>query len=453
MGSTNQPLLRIGEPFRATSAQSPGEAAREMEVYPGLFPELEVRTVRRAPPPRRTRTIVRRLSPVSLAPVGTSTGCFLRRDTEIIDFFLFNSSTLRPFQIRETREIAQRIIASLSSSMPIRSVTIVGHPDERGSERFNFELAEKRPRATAAGLLQELGASASRVLVATGSRGETSAISPNSFERGRACNRRVQLFFNCPAEGCRGRSFRNFFAEYDLRTFPASPDRPFGIDVNSNMTPAQKVERKADVFQVIPVLLARHNNRAAASLGQPATTPVPLLDLDAVERLSEVQLQLFFESFAAPGNTLDLAAFRRAFYDFANGDLRTPEIGPNDGVGEPDSAAFFLFAELALLCIENGIRARVWTEILPWFVSAQEIFIYVYRRPPHDVPPPVASPLPAVCSPIRHPLNTYTFKNFDGKGQSSEQRKSDLFTKYTGMNLNQLKDAARENLLRAQCSP
>jgi outer membrane protein OmpA-like peptidoglycan-associated protein len=425
---------------------------QEVELYPELFPELEVRTVQR-PPPRQTRVIAPRFSPVSLAPVATSPACFLRRDTEILDFFLLNSSTLRPFHIRQTREIAQRIIASLSLSTPIRSVTIVGHTDERGSERFNLELGEKRARAIASRLSQELGASASRVLVTAGSRGKTAPISPNSFERGRACNRRVQLFFNCPADGCLGRSFRNFFTEYDMRTFPAPPDRPFGIDANPNLTADQKAQRKADVFKLIPMLLARRNNRASAALGQPAATPIPALDLDAAKRLSEVQLQLFFESFAAPGNTLDLAAFRRAFYDFANGDLRTPEIGPNAGVGEPDSAAFFLFAEFAFLCIENGIRAQVWTEILPWFVSAQEIFIYVYRRAPHSAPPPVPSLLPPVCSPVRHPLSTYTFKNFDGKGQSSEQRKGDLFSKYNGMNLNQLKDAARENLLRAQCSP
>ena len=51
---------------------------QEVELYPELFPELEVRTVQR-PPPRQTRVIAPRFSPVSLAPVATSPACFLRR--------------------------------------------------------------------------------------------------------------------------------------------------------------------------------------------------------------------------------------------------------------------------------------------------------------------------------------------------------------------------------------
>jgi outer membrane protein OmpA-like peptidoglycan-associated protein len=426
---------------------------QEFELYPELFPEFETGFARPRLPLRRPQTPS--LSPRRVAQVAPTTNpaCLLRRDSDILDFFNFNASALRPFHIKEIRDITARIVATFSSPSPVREVVIIGHTDERGTDKFNLELGEKRARSVQARLLQELGANAPRVLLLSGSRGENSAIAPNSFDRGRACNRRVEIFFGCQTGKCAGRSFRDFFMEYDLRTFPSPPDRPFGIDSNPNMTPAQKAQRKSDVISVIRVLMARRQNRAAAALNQPATTPVPPLNVDAAKRLSDAQIELFFESFPAPGGTLDLALLRQAFYDFANGDLRTPEIGPNKGVGEPDSSAFFLFAEFAFLCIEQGIRAPVWTEILPWLVSAQEVFMHVYRRPPHPAPPVVGAQLPPVCSPPRQLLSSYTFKNFDGRGVSSEQRKSDLARKYLGMKLDQMKNAANENLLRAQCMP
>jgi hypothetical protein len=219
------------------------------------------------------------------------------------------------------------------------------------------------------------------------------------------------------------------------------------------MSPAEKSQRSTDVLGLVPVLQARLANRAAVAVDQPANIPIPPPDIDAVKRLSRVQLQLVRESFPARGGGLDMDAIRKAFYDFANGDLRTPEIGPNLGVGEPDSSAFFLFAEFAFLCIKKGIDAQEWVQILPWFVSAQEIFIYAYRKKPHAVPPAVNAPLPSACSPLRHPLSTYDHKNFDGRGQSSEQRKADLLGKYSGMSQTQIRAAANENLRRAQCAP
>jgi outer membrane protein OmpA-like peptidoglycan-associated protein len=427
--------------------------AMDPASYPELFPELEVASVRSQPTmrrigrPFRQSRLAQRVSPVA------AIGCLLRRDSEILDFFLFNSSALRPFHIREIRAIAQRIVRSLVSTTPSRLVTIVGHTDERGTDLFNLDLGKKRARATAVRLSLELGANASKVRVFTSSLGESSPIAPNSFDRGRACNQRVQLFFGGPTSGCLGRSARDFFTEYDLRTFPAPSGKPFGIDANPAMSPTEKAQRKSVVIGLVPVLQARLANRAAVSVNQPANIPIPPPDINAVKRLSTVQLQLFRESFPAPSGGLDIDAVRRAFYDFANGDLRTPEIGPNLGVGEPDSSAFFLFAEFSLLCVSNGIDVQDWAQILPWFVSAQEIFIYAYRKKSHAVPPAVNAPLPPVCSPLRHPLSTYDHKNFDGRGQSSEQRKADLLSKYSGMSLNQLQNATKENLLRAQCAP
>jgi len=426
---------------------------REFDFNTELFPELETSRGTTRAPLQKTKAMPPQSLAIPRAAAPLASACLIRSDSEVLDFFHFNSSALRPFHIREIRDIAARIASSFSSPSPIRDVMIVGHTDARGTDQFNFDLADKRARAVALRLLQELGANASKVFIASGSRGAGSPIAPNSFDRGRACNRRVEIFFGCRTDACQGRSFRDFFTEYDLRTFPAPPDRPFGLSVNPNLTPAQKTQRAKDVIAVVGVLQARLANRAAVARNLPATISIPAVDLDAVKRLSDLQIQLFFESFPAPGNTLDLAAFRRAFYDFANGDLRTPEIGPNKGVGEPDSFALFLFAEFAFLCIEKSIRAPLWTELLPWFVSAQEIFMHVYRRKPHPAPPPVGAPLPPACATPRQPRNSYAFANFEGSGKSNEQRKTDLFRKYSGMNLNQLIVAAKENLLRAQCMP
>jgi outer membrane protein OmpA-like peptidoglycan-associated protein len=453
MWPTNEFSPEIGEGFSGIAGEIASRNATDSGLYPELYPELEVASARSLPGFERVGIPLRAPRFARRALPAAASACLLRRDSEILDFFLFNSSALRPFHIREIRAIARRIVSSLASAKPIRLVTIVGHTDERGSDPFNLNLGKKRAHAAAVRLSLELGATASKVRVVTNSLGESSPIAPNSFDRGRACNRRVQLFIGGPAGGCLGRSVRDFFTEYDLRTFPAPPAKPFGIDANPAMSPAEKAQRKTDVLGLVPVLQARLAVRAAVSVNQPVNSTIPAQDMNAVKRLSTVQLQLFRESFPAPGGGLDIDAIRRAFYDFANGDLRTPEIGPNLGVGEPDSSAFFLFAEFALLCIKKGIDAQKWAQILPWFVSAQEIFIYAYRKKPHAVPPAVNAPLPPVCSPVRHPLNSYSHKNFDGRGQSSEQRKADLLGRYSGMPLAQIRAASIENLRRAQCTP
>jgi hypothetical protein len=285
--------------------------------------------------------------------------------------------------------------------------------------------------------------------------GSSSPVSSDSFDRGRGCNRRVQFFFNILPSSCSGRSFRNFFTEYDLRTFPAPPSKPFGIDQNPALSESEKKQRREDVIAMAELLRARQQINAAVSIrkSQPIPVPMPPATRQAAVRLSKVQLDLFRESFPAAGGGLNLVNVRRAFFEFANGGLRTPDIEPNSGINEPDSSAYFLFAEFAFLCIEQGIDAQEWTQILPWFVASQEIFIFNYRKRPHAAPPPVNAPLPAVCDPMRHPLSEYKFANFDGRGSSDENRKNALATKYAGVNVAQLRVAHLENYLRAQCSP
>jgi len=383
------------------------------------------------------------------APTAT-TRCIVGEQVEVLDFFLTNQSALRPFHIAEIRAIARRIIASLSTSAPMTRVLIVGHTDTKGGGPFNQGLGSRRAVSVETRLKAELGAHAARVTITKKSRGESQPVADNAIERGRGCNRRVELFLDGVERRCSGMSFRRFFTEYDLRFEPGSPT--IGVPANRRMNPAAKTQRVGDVGKIVPVLVARLAARAAAARGRPAPGPIPPTDPAALRRLSSAQIRLFIEAFPAFSSGRGLTRFGRAFHRFANGELRTPEIQP--GVGEPDGQFIFLFAEFAFLCVARNVSRAIWLRLLKPFLAGQEMFMHVYRRPPHPVPPAVNAPLPAVCDPPRHPLGNYSFANFNATGQSDGVRKGLLTVKYAVMILPPaLQNAARQNLRRAQCQP
>ena len=110
--------------------------------------------------------------------------------------------------------------------------------------------------------------------------------------------------------------------------------------------------------------------------------------------LSAAQLALFREFFPAPGGAIDHPAMNACFEQFANGELRSPLASDRAaGVGEPNGAAYFLFAEFAFLCVESGIDAGDWLPALRSFVATQEIFMHVYRPGP-KAPPAVGAAVP-----------------------------------------------------------
>ena len=69
-------------------------------------------------------------------------------------------------------------------------VTIVGHTDSIGSNKYNFGLSERRAESAKKRLL-ELGLSPKRILEIEG-RGEEEPIATNETKEGRAQNRRVE---------------------------------------------------------------------------------------------------------------------------------------------------------------------------------------------------------------------------------------------------------------------
>jgi len=70
-------------------------------------------------------------------------------------------------------------------------VTIVGHTDSTGSNKYNFGLSERRAESAKKRLL-ELGLSPKRILGIEG-RGEEEPIATNETKEGRAQNRRVEF--------------------------------------------------------------------------------------------------------------------------------------------------------------------------------------------------------------------------------------------------------------------
>jgi hypothetical protein len=243
---------------------------------------------------------------------------------------------------------------------------------------------------------------------------------------------------------------RAFFAEYDLRFLPGDPQ--FGIPANKSMSPATKAARSADVTAMVSELQKRLNDRVTDALARRGMGAVKVPSpLDArARRLSGAQLALYREFFPDGSGGINLSAFQFAFELFANGELRNPVH--RKGVGEPNGGFFFLFAEFAFLCVDSHIEETVWRKVLRTVVKTQEIFMHIYRPSPHRTPPRVGEP-PPKPGPARRKLEDFDFNNFNASGRSDLKRKEKLRAKYDKMTVNTLRQAARDNLLRALRMP
>jgi len=100
---------------------------------------------------------------------------------------LFESGSAR-LQPGAEAEIAQ--IAEILKRQPGASLDITGHTDNRGTERHNQDLSERRA-ATIRDRLVDNGVDASRVRA--GGQGEHEPIATNDTATGRATNRRIDI--------------------------------------------------------------------------------------------------------------------------------------------------------------------------------------------------------------------------------------------------------------------
>lgn len=361
--------------------------------------------------------------------------------------------------------IARLVVASRVSGEPIVEIRLVGHTDASGPAPFNLGLGRQRAQSVEAALRAAITALGpvppGRLNIVVQTLGETRPAGSNATPAGRAQNRRVAVFLDPTCS--------SFFAQYDLRFLPGDP--VFGIPAHPNLSAALKAQRSADVLAMVPELIARRDQRAAAALASsvPAPRPPPVGTLRSrALRLSTGQLALFREFFDDGRGGIEFGAFQTCFERFANGQLRSPLAADQaKGVGEPNGGLFFLFAEFALLCIASRIEPALWTKALRSFVKAQEVFMHVYRPIPVPPAPAVGAPLPACLRDAqgrpqaRRGLDSFNNANFRangtsptvGLGQSSPARTRALAAKYAGTDPAALQRLAQANMLRAQCMP
>ena len=107
---------------------------------------------------------------------------------------LFESGSAR-LQPGADAEIAQ--VAEILKRQPGTSFEIAGHTDNRGTERYNQELSERRAARIRDGLVKN-GVDASRIR--TRGDGEHEPIATNDTATGRATNRRIDITIR-PGDG------------------------------------------------------------------------------------------------------------------------------------------------------------------------------------------------------------------------------------------------------------
>jgi len=100
-------------------------------------------------------------------------------------YFDFNEATLQPQSERTLKEIAD----ALKSAS--RRVTIEGHTDNIGSDRYNDDLSARRAASVKAALVQNYSIDGMRL--STAGYGERRPVESNDSLSGRARNRRVEL--------------------------------------------------------------------------------------------------------------------------------------------------------------------------------------------------------------------------------------------------------------------
>ncbi|HYJ42643.1 MAG TPA: OmpA family protein, partial [Steroidobacteraceae bacterium] len=414
----------------------------QSQNYEALFDELQYEGTVTGPKPAGKSGVV--VAPGTTTPM-VRFACLWK--------FPFKGTTMPAEHADLVTRVAHLILASRNFFNPITQVRLVGHTDDRGSDKVNIDYGRKRAEDVRKRLIARLdalqpGLSQSVTIVAdTG--GESAPLRPHSAANA-AFNRRVEVYLP--------RNCQTFFAQMDLRSLPDTPI--LGIAAHPNIT--DKALRAEQVKLVVGALVRRRDARAkmAADGKVMGAKPVdkaktPKLHA-AVQALSTMQLELFREYFGGKSIPLSIPGFMTCFERFANGQLRSPHAAfAGAGVGEPEGGFFFLFAEFAMLCYDTRIDWRIWEQTLPSLIAPQEIFMHVYHPTPM-APPPINAPLPAK-GPVKTSLDAYSFRNFrpiggsvvKGVGQSDSQRINKLRTKYRGMSFLNLRKAIAQNMLRA----
>ena len=379
-----------------------------------------------------------------------STGLGAKASFVVLDRFAsinINASTSLPvLHEKILLRIAHLIAASRRLNMLISDVELVGYGDLAGNDPASRALGSRRADFVKT-KLQKLMTD-----IAPGTaNGVNFRISPPAAGSTLKGCVDVRLPATCQV----------FWADYDLQSL--TDNDVLGITANPNI---DQGKRRAAINVIGYELDRRLNDRAKQVLSGGFRPAQPIYDTakesyDAIKELSDMQIRMFRKWHpATTAIGFDEISFTKCFHTFANGQLRSPHPAfPNNAVGEPDTAHFFMFAEFGFLAADSGFDVPAWTAALRAMVGSQEVFMHVYRKSPAAMPPPLTGsgvePPPAT---VTHPLSDFVAANFIqvglvttiGLGQSDAKRLAEVTAKYSRMGLNALREAHAVNLLRAQ---
>jgi hypothetical protein len=159
---------------------------------------------------------------------------------------------------------------------------------------------------------------------------------------------------------------------------------PKALALHPRISESEKKSRAMQLGKLVQLLERRLNERARLENGVPLACDVGDAR-DAVLTWSRVQLELLRAAYGVSERALDLTAVEQGFLAFSSGALRVHVHGRR-GIGEPDSAFYFSFAEFALLACELGIDAELWEPLLPLLIWTQDVYVHMQRPigpPPH----------------------------------------------------------------------
>jgi len=102
--------------------------------------------------------------------------------------FDFDKSTVRPADVAELKKAIDFI-----KKYPANDVSIEGHTDSKGTDKYNQALSERRAAAVKAYLLKHGEIDSRKDTITTTGLGESKPIADNKTEKGRFENRRVEI--------------------------------------------------------------------------------------------------------------------------------------------------------------------------------------------------------------------------------------------------------------------
>jgi OOP family OmpA-OmpF porin len=144
------------------------------------------------PTPAKIQAPVSKLSPIPVKATVPIAGIKVAPVTQLAEISLsadslFNSNSSIMASSAQLSELA-----STAASYDKGTITVIGHTDNKGSERYNQWLSEKRAQSVS-DYIESQGVNPSRIIVI--GMGELSPIASNATKESRAQNRRVEVKF------------------------------------------------------------------------------------------------------------------------------------------------------------------------------------------------------------------------------------------------------------------